>query len=644
MRPNTSYLTDQRFTEAPELKGSYLALGRQLADGGAGAAPEALALVDILRELQASARSAMNGRIMASQDDRKSLRDDLRRSLEAIGPALKKLLGAAVDDLSHELGRMPEHLSNAGGARLMFGHARALLERLEQPEAARAGWRDVVSTFESDASAEACELSIAQLRAVSELRGHEWSELSGRLRGILVDSVTDVARAQGRPLDINRLTSRAGSGVPVVERFELTERAAGEPPSEGAIVIWLAYVNAHLGSPFHLRIGDHLTLYGSDLWDEGSVLKSDGCPRPPELDDPERSLFFRERPADTFVLLRVDLGRHEIHGARKRARAIAEILPDLVDTSSGWRLMEGEMGWVEDGGWFGTVGFEDPAEKALRSIGWGRYTDPMGVLLADFDPRLIDRLVEGDSDTEDLFDGYRWRGAAHRAPDVAQRVVLAIQAIERLLFPSPTGAPSSGARWAELVERYLKWMWSQHQISTFVWNAGYYGVHALSDRHEPCGGVLFRRFSRQLIDEGRTGFKPIHVELEATARAASELASHIDRGRMEARLLEEVASRTTAPECAKKWLDDYAGRFRILLRRAVRQRNVVTHGGLTTPEILESVERFVGWIENMLLGAHYHALNERKDPAVILQRWRVNALQRRVKLDGQADPVFALLA
>jgi hypothetical protein len=172
---------------------------------------------------------------------------------------------------------------------------------------------------------------------------------------------------------------------------------------------------------------------------------------------------------------------------------------------------------------------------------------------------------------------------------------------------------------------------------------GYYGVHALPYRDEPQGGILFGRFSRQLIDEGKPGFRPIHVDLEATAHAAEELASHIDSGRIERRLLEEVASGTSHAEAGRRWLGTCAGGFEVLLRRAVRQRNVITHGGSTTNELLESVVGFVAWIENMLLGAHYHALNEGDHPAVILKRWRVNALQRGSRLEAGEDAVTALL-
>lgn len=643
MQPNTSLLTDRSFTENPELKGTYLALGRQLADGGAESPPETLPLVSVLRELQAASNSALNGRVMVSEDDRKSFRDDLGRSIEAIAPELKTLLGAAVDDLRRELGAVPEHLNNAGGAAILFGHARALLHRLEQREAAQAAWCDVVAIFESNADAGTCELAVAQLRAIAELRGHEWSELASRLRGILVDSASEVARAQGKPVDINVLTSRSGSGMPIAERITLAERTAGEPPTESAVVVWLAYASAHLHSPFHLQLGQRVTLYGSDLWDDEQVLRSGGFDRPSELDDPNRQLFFRGRPAEAFVLVRIDLGRHGIHGARRRARAIAEVLPDLVDTSSGWRLMNGEVGWVEDGSWFGSSEFEDPAERTLRRASWGRYVDPIGTLLSDLAHGFIDRLVAGDPRTSELIDGYRWRGAVRRAPEVGQRVVLAMQAIERLLIPSAAGAVTSGARWTDLVQRYLQWMWAQHQISRFVWDAGYCGVHALPDRDQPQGGVLFSRFSRQLVDEGKPGFKPIHVDVEKTAQAAAELVTHLDSGRIERRLLEEVSSRAVDPQRARAWLGEYAARFEILLRRAVRQRNIVTHGGSTTSELLDSVVGFVAWIENMLLGAHYHALNEGEHPAVVLQRWRVNALQRRSRLEAGEDAVAALL-
>lgn len=57
MRPNTSVLTDLSFTQNPELTGSYLALARQIGDGGADAPPESLPLIEILRELRDPTRA-----------------------------------------------------------------------------------------------------------------------------------------------------------------------------------------------------------------------------------------------------------------------------------------------------------------------------------------------------------------------------------------------------------------------------------------------------------------------------------------------------------------------------------------------------------------------------------------------------------
>jgi hypothetical protein len=62
MQPNTSLVTDLSFTENPELRGTYLALGRQLADGGAESPPETLPLVSILRELLQSPLTDSNRR------------------------------------------------------------------------------------------------------------------------------------------------------------------------------------------------------------------------------------------------------------------------------------------------------------------------------------------------------------------------------------------------------------------------------------------------------------------------------------------------------------------------------------------------------------------------------------------------------
>jgi hypothetical protein len=351
------------------LTGPHLALARQIRDGGASAPPESLPVADMLRELEATARAALEGRFMRSSADRASLRQDLASALTPAGPKLTLVLGAALDDLKDELNKLPGLVAETSGATIALGHARALMERLVTAASAHAAWQDVVSAFQDGEAVAVCELRIAQLRTITEHRGNEWSEVASRLRGVVADSALSVALAQG--VADHSVDPRASSGLGLDERLELAKRVAAEDPPQGAVVVWLAYVNAHLQAPFCLELSDRLRLYGSQLWDDNHVLSSGSYPRPAELDDPHRSIFFRDRPADTFVLLRVDLGLGARHGARARARAVAEVLPDLVDTSSGWRLMEGEVGWVDGAGWFGSSSLEDPAEKTVRSRGCG---------------------------------------------------------------------------------------------------------------------------------------------------------------------------------------------------------------------------------------------------------------------------------
>lgn len=116
----------------------------------------------------------------------------------------------------------------------------------------------------------------------------------------------------------------------------------------------------------------------------------------------------------------------------------------------------------------------------------------------------------------------------------------------------------------------------------------------------------FLDFKSVLITETSEG--AVNVDFgEAVARAGS-LADELEQVSLERRILEALAARGDDPTKALAWLVEFEARFEILLKRAVRVRNVITHGGLTTPEITESVITLLATLEINVLGARQYAL------------------------------------
>lgn len=559
---------------------------------------------------------------MESRFDRESLRDDLRRSVEAVGNELTNLLAAPISDLTRELGDMPQHLTSVPGATIVSGIAEAVLTLLRSDDAAAAAWRDVVAAFEGDLPADECELRVAELRALMIERGHDWD---GRVRHwteILCDDALAVARARGEtPHDKDPLTK---AGLALADRLTLCESASREQPPKGAVVVWLAYSNASLRST-HLAMNG-IDLFDGELWDDEKVLIEGSWDRPPELDDPNR-LHLDQRPAEDFVLLRVDLGHSPIMTARARARQIAESLPALVAASSGWRLMDGEVSYVEGWGWFGSVWFEDPLERAIRLAQSPRW-DPTGLLLPEAGPKLLRDLLHAVPRASAVADGFRWRAAVRQLPDSAQRVVLTVQAVERQFSPAER---DGSTRWEALLARYYKALWAWNVFQSELIDAGLYGVEAIDDK----SGDDYVRLHRGLVTRSRDG--AIHVDREATVRNASEVASHHEPGSLMRRLLAEVEHYALSSTHALTRLTQLEGRFDILLARATRVRNTIIHGGYTVASLPDSVDRFVADLEGFVLGARLYEIEEDTPMAAIMQRWRVNGLDWRRRLEAGED-------
>jgi hypothetical protein len=135
LRPNTTV-----FFGTSELAEAHLALARQLNDGGKSAPPETLTLGAAVRDLAASSRSSLSGRSMKSDRDRCSLRDDLARSVEGLGPDLAYHLSTEIFDLKSQLGALPAMLKTSVGSTVALGHAEQLLSVLRRPESGEAAW------------------------------------------------------------------------------------------------------------------------------------------------------------------------------------------------------------------------------------------------------------------------------------------------------------------------------------------------------------------------------------------------------------------------------------------------------------------------------------------------------------------------
>jgi hypothetical protein len=88
---------------------------------------------------------------------------------------------------------------------------------------------------------------------------------------------------------------------------------------------------------------------------------------------------------------------------------------------------------------------------------------------------------------------------------------------------------------------------------------------------------------------------------------------------------------------ALAWLNACEERFDALLRRVVRIRNTITHGGITVPAVVTTVVHFATALESLVLGARHWAFIESTEPAAKHQQWRIRGLDLRRRLEAGED-------
>jgi hypothetical protein len=105
------------------------------------------------------------------------------------------------------------------------------------------------------------------------------------------------------------------------------------------------------------------------------------------------------------------------------------------------------------------------------------------------------------------------------------------------------------------------------------------------------------------IDAAICGSAPpgvLHVDHGEVIRLASNLRQHLEPRSMQERMVAEVEQRTADGAATATWLDESRRRFDQLLARARRQRNAITHGTRTVPDVLVSVEPFLSRLAGLL--------------------------------------------
>ena len=605
-------------------------LVRQLQDGGAQAPPEQLSPVTALEELLTVTGAMIAGHDAPYADDRASLKDDVLRSFEALGPASAALHRTASGDFRQLAARLDKLLDDVAGAHVLRAAANVLLAELASGPSRVAAFADCVQAFRDGEFVAVCETRLRYLRTVVEAAGHEWSERTHRLHEALADDYALLwAHGALDPPHAHELLHIDSAGLSVDERLCVCEAIVAAAPSTRPVVVWLAFANAHV-SRFHLRKGP-IEFYDSRVWP--AVLAGDwpGNPdwtQPAELADPDAARLLADLPDENFVMARVALEHASSESARERARDLVRAAIELTGWESDWVLMDGAAAHAGSG-WFGTMGFGDARERASRDAG-NPLLDPVADTLADVEDELLQRLADGEATVSALLADTRWCRAVARVPDPEHRVALVVALFERVLVPSAVGSD----KWYGACARYFELLFAFDDVEAQIRDAGEYGVHTVS--RDPAARDDFLRFDRAIIEHPR-GLS-FRVRLDEVIRLAPTLRQHVPAGSVEERMLAEVEQKTNDGPALAAWLGASRTRFARLLARAKRQRNAVSHGTRAVPGVLATVEPMLDYLAGRLIGAVHYCAVEQRDLIAELERWRLVRLQKLDALAAGAPP------
>jgi hypothetical protein len=420
------------------------------------------------------------------------------------------------------------------------------------------------------------------------------------------------------------------AGLSVDERLCLCELILRGPPQHRPVVVWVAFANAHVW-PFHLTKGP-VEFYDGRIWPAvvaGDWPGNPGWSQPAELTRPLASLFLDGMPEGNFVMVRVSLKSALAASAGELGRDVAQAAVELTGWDSDWVLMDGSAAHTS-AGWFGSMRFRDPRDRMLEFQGAPAH-DPLASALADLDDELLERIAAREPAALDLLADTRWRRAIAALPDAEHRVSLVVALFERVLVPSSVG----GDKWPDACRRYLRELFMFDDVAQQLWDAGYYGTRGASYDQEK---EDFLALDRAIVEHPAP--LAVGVRLDQVIRRVSELRKHLERGSMQERMVREVERRTASGASAAEWLDASRMRFDVLLARALRQRNAITHGTRAVPDVLSTVEPFLNSLGGRLVGALHYCVLEERDLVTELEDWRLVRLRKRDALSAGGSPTL----
>lgn len=547
-----------------------------------------LTLGEALTEAHVTASDIADGRPPPSCKDWASLRDDVSRafSKSKMGPSVHEAMStqlATVRKLIEAHHARTDRSNNA----LLRDAASDALQRLAEPDVSQAALSDLVSALESgETTTEVCSLRAQQFREISERRGHWWDFYK-----------KDVSAALKRDYDAQMAV-------------------AAEPETFTAEVVWLAFADATLASPYR-RIGP-IQFFSHDLSPqeirEGSPALDTPEYVPATELPPDGKPVFGNIAADQHVLARVEItgpNTRTPHLA-ERATSVAawarEFAHGVVSAAAfrfggtEWRLLDGAVQFDATGQWSGE-GFSDAARTNERQRWARRQNISTDDLLVTPDETFIADLASGARTATHALNDALWHQATSDIKEPAQRVALWVRSFERQF------AAAHDESWQQYLLKYLRGDWTMHRIGSLLSDAAWL-LHTTGIQFgllgQPSPSVV--QADREMY--AKTSDSHFSINLPAVIRNAPLVAQHLPAGSVEYRLFREVAHRGKTGTAMASWMNDVGAAYDALVRRSARQRNHVVHGRQVIPAVVLTVDGFLREVSAMLVATALHVHDE----------------------------------
>lgn len=530
-------------------------------------------------------------RIDRGRRDWDAILRDFKDSADLIGPQVRQATDGVRRRLMAQLAR-PKDYSSIRYA------ADNYLEALSSSRTCEAAWLDLVEL--ATVSGRYNEY-LYRREVFLDIAGANQFELgSFGTNSVVIDVLADTLHAVAHAQRLTRSDVSVAfdpdsshpldrAGVHRDERLDLARKIWATGAECAYNVIWFIYDRAWLDSHRTVHIGPVSFTRCDRFFFDLTNRFYDTLPAEAEANRDEILSWFPAEPHDELTLVRVDLGSSMIGSAATRAQEMVDVVLDSLGRSVAptWRQTGNLMRFVDGYAALVTHGPRSDRDEWDRAV----MRDPVGEAIVDRGPEISNFTVS--SDIRRSLALFRSMLGANLTP--GDKVVTAAQALDH----ARSAARVNDNDWPAFAARVFRAEWVTATASGELMQS-FFDVDTAARRRQ---GTEYDDASRErirvLTEEARS-VSESPARFEAVCERAIEMLRLADPTWLPARRLRDAAT-ALSPSNADRLTRRLTRRFDVQLRRMVRIRNSLTHGGGTYDGSIGTIVGFSEWLSTEAL-------------------------------------------